>query len=172
LSNFRKVLSGIDISPLLNQVLAHPNLWNTDDSWTRNKPNSVLYATDNIVLRYNSGQVWNRSSLFILTEVRPIIDALMQAIPGEVLGKILISRMTPGQTIAPHIDYWPAPGAPFYQRYQIPISVSPACIFRCGDEDLFMEPGNAYWFNNQVEHSVINNSSDVRISMLTDIHGL
>jgi hypothetical protein len=62
------------------------------------------------------------------------------------------------------------PGVPvYYQRYQIPLSIKPGVVFHCGDEYLSMQPGDAWWFNNQLEHSVTNDSTEDRISMLTDI---
>ena len=171
---FRQLLSGIDVQPLLGQIAEHPELWGNDDIWTRGKPTSALEGVDNIVLRYNRSSQpnlhdWNRPAFNILSEAIPIIFDLMRAIPGEELGRVIISRLPSGGIIPEHIDH-AAPGYPVYwHRYQIPLSVFPGVEFHCGDEELYMEPGNAYWFNNQIMHSVINNSDEVRISMLADI---
>jgi hypothetical protein len=175
-SNFRKILSGIDVHPLLQQIAANPDLWNYDDSWTRFKPGSVaIYDTDSIVLRYNhptprgEAQNWDKPAFGILSCAQKIIFDFMRALPGEHLGKIVITRMQPGEEIREHIDAMPQGWPVYYQRYQIPLSVLPGVVFRCGGEDLYMQPGSAYWFNNQLLHSVVNNSKDPRISMLADI---
>lgn len=93
----------------------------------------------------------------------------MHAIPGKILGKVVITRLHPGQQIAPHIDKMPDGMAPYYQRYQVPLQAAPGVWFRCGDEELQMQPGEAWWFDNQLEHSVVNDSAEDRISLLTDI---
>ena len=49
------------------------------------------------------------------------------------------------------------------------LAAAPGVTFHCGDEHLYMEPGCAYWFDNQVMHSVANESGKDLISMLTDI---
>lgn len=170
--NFRLVLDGIDPMPLVRQVMEHPELWNSDDAWTKGKP--LLYATENIVLRYNKSSQpnlndWDRTAFSILNAAQPIVFNVMRAIPGEHLGKVMISRLRPGEKIDWHIDYWPAVGAPYFQRYQIPLSVSAGVRFICGEEELYMPPGTAWWFDNQVKHAVFNDSAVDRLSMFVDI---
>jgi hypothetical protein len=186
--NFRCILSGIDVQPLLQQLQAHPDLWSKDTEWTRKKgSNAAIYNEENIVLRYltlgmepdrrlylfeeeRNRDNWTRPAFHVLTAAQPIVFNLMRAVPGEHLGHVIITRLAPGAEIGEHIDRWPAvAGPPYWHRHQIPLSVAPGAIFRCGDEELYMEPGNAYWFNNQVMHSVRNESGEDRISMLADI---
>lgn len=173
MQNFRLITDAIDPAPLLAQIEANPQFWNYDDSWTRHKPSGVaIYNTDAIVLWYNEGldwATWARPALSVFTAAEPIVTAVMRAIPGSPLGKIIITRLRPGERIEPHEDKWPE-GLPLYwHRYQIPLSVAPGCLFHCGDEALFMPPGTAWWFNNQRTHSVVNDSDEDRISMLCDI---
>lgn len=175
MKNFRKVLSGIDTAPLLQQIADHPELWNSDEEWRNAKQTTVLYAVNNIILRGvrrtppGQSPQWDRKAFSVLYTAQPIVMDVLRAIPGEHLGNVAISRMAPGEVIAPHIDQMP-PGIPrYYQRYQIPLSVKPGVEFHCGDEQLFMEPGNAYWFNNGIMHSVVNGSAADRIIMRVDI---
>lgn len=186
MKNFRQILSGINPEPLLAQIAAHPRLWNSDDAWTRKKYGSAIYNEDNIVLRHitlgmigqtltlyeedNPRTIWNRLAFSLLPAAQDIIFDLMRSARGEHLGKIILTRMRPGQVIGEHIDNWPPQaGPPYWQRYQIPLSVAPGVIFKCGNEELYMEPGRAYWFDNQKTHSVVNHSTEDRISMLADI---
>ena len=174
MKNFRQILSGIDVAPLLGQIEQNPQLWNIDDAWTKGKVGAAIYETDNIVLRYNKSSRpglndWDKPAFAILNEAQKIIFDVMRAIPGEHLGKVVITRLRSGDVIEPHIDRMP-PGFPIYfQRFQIPLAAAPGVTFHCGDEHLYMEPGCAYWFDNQVMHSVANESGEDRISMLTDI---
>lgn len=172
--NFRNVFSGINPGPLLEQIAANSQLWNSDDSWTRGKDGSPIYAASNIVLRYNKSSTpglndWDRPAFRILWAAQPIILDVMRAIPGEHLGKVMISRLRPGEKIDWHIDLMP-PGMPaYFQRYQIPLNVVAGVRFVVGGEELYMKPGTAWWFNNQMPHAVFNDSSEERISMFADI---
>jgi hypothetical protein len=173
--NFRQVLSDIDVAPLLHQISDNPQLWNTDESWSKYKNNAVIENVENIVLRYNKSSLpglndWDKKAFGILSAAQKIIFDLMRAIPGEHLGKVLITRLRPGEIIRDHIDTWPVVGTkPYFQRYQIPLAVASGVIFKVLDEELHMRPGEAWWFDNQAMHSVINNSDEDRISMLADI---
>ena len=187
MKNFHQILSGIDPGPLLTQLEAHPELWSFETEWTRKKRGSAIYNEENIVLRYltlgmgegarlflyeeeRDRDNWTRPNFHILDTAKPIVFGLMRAVPGEHLGHVIITRLPPGEKITPHTDQWhPAAGAPYWQRYQVPLRADPGVWFYCGDERLYMEPGNAYGFNNQVEHGVANDSCADRISMIVDI---
>jgi hypothetical protein len=191
--NFRQVLSNIEVEPLLGQVDQHPELWSKETEWTR-KGNSKLaiYDTENIVLRYNQPRLpprlaslprdawvritrawqddeWNKPALEVLPAARKIIKDLMAAIPGDHLGKIVLTRLRPGETIPWHIDALPPGWNQYWHRFQIPLRVNPGVRFVVGEEEQYLEPGTAWWFNNQTMHAVFNNSTEDRISMLTDI---
>lgn len=179
MSNFSCVMVGIDPEPLLRQIAGHPELWNNDPTLREDKANTVLYALNNISLRrikspseqrMGSGPPFmNFEAFYTLWSARKIVFDLMRQLKGEILSQVVISRMKPGEVIEPHIDKLP-PGYPLiYQRYQIPLSVKRGVRFICGGEELFMEPGNAYWFDNQVTHSVHNDSDEDRISMRVDL---
>ena len=174
MSHFRQILSNINIEPLLSQLRGNPQLWNSDEAWTGGKIGSAIYNTDNIVLRYNKSSVpglndWSRAAFNLLSAAQDIIFDVMRALPGEHLGKVIITRLRAGEKIDWHIDHMP-PGIPqYFQRYQIPLSVAPGVRFVVEDEELFMPPGTAWWFDNQKSHAVFNDSAEDRISMLTDI---
>lgn len=175
-----KILSDIDVHPLLAQVESHSELWDTDNSWTYGKTTSAIYNVSNIVLRWNRIVGGDKLAFSLLYEARPIVDRVMSLVKGDFLGKVLITRLQPGQRINPHIHVSP-PGVPrVYHTYQIPLSVYPGCVFGCDDEDprlsgrwaeneIYMESGNVYWFENTVSHWVTNDSPEERISMLMDV---
>ncbi len=172
---FRHVLSGIYVGPLLEQIKAQPDLWAPDPYWQQHKQGSVLYAQDNIVLRYMKAPGYTRPAFGRLPAVRKIVLGLMEVLEGALLGNIVISRLRPGERIVSHVDLWPAGVPLLYHRHQVPISVKPGCVFRCGPdryvmtEEVYMPPGTAWWFNNQTWHEVVNDSAEDRISMFCDI---
>ena len=84
---------------------------------------------------------------------------------ASVLG-VIITKIAPGDKIYPHADG----GAPaeYYERYHVMLQNGPGSVFRAGDETVYMQPGDVWWFDNQQEHEVINNRDD-RITMIVDI---
>lgn len=195
--NFQQIASGLDVGPLLNAIQRKPQLWNQYGVRTWH-PESVHRVIDDIVLRYNSFDgreppigddfveavcsrlecvnypPWNE-----LPEVAGLIFPLMFRVQGLHLGRVFISRMRPGTVIPAHSDriapaeeQFPSrmPPAVYYDRYHIVLASSPGVIFKCGDEQISMQKGEAWYFNNQLLHEVVNNSADDRIHLIADIH--
>jgi hypothetical protein len=59
--------------------------------------------------------------------------------------------------------------AVYYERYQLTLRAQTGVVFLAGDERIYMESGTIWWFDNQAQHSVVNNSQDDRIAMTIDI---
>ena len=185
--NFRCV-SGIvrGVQRLLDQLGQNEHLWSTETEWTRKKPGSVIYKTQNIVLRYvtlgaDDGRLylfedernrdnWNRPAAKVLTAAWPIVFDLMHAVRAEHIGHVIITRLAPGEEIATHVDRCPPlPGLPYWQRHQVPLQSDEGVVFKCGDEEKNLRPGKAYWFDNQKPHSVVNKSNRDRLSMIVEL---
>jgi hypothetical protein len=190
--HFQLIATGVDPLPLLHAIALQPQLWNADRTRTWH-PQSAHRVVDDILLRYNEFNpdtddfvervcseltAVNKPAWALLPQATPIIFALMARLNGEHLGRVFISRMAPGICIPPHTDrIAPAeeafpgkiPPAVYYERYQIALKAHPGVLFRAGDETVFMEPGTIWWFDNCVEHEVVNHSQDDRISLVVDI---
>lgn len=165
--------------PILMQIQRNPQLWNQNTLRTTHQ-NSPHTQVDDIWIRFNelppAGQehlvmdqhesIWY-PAIHTLTEIRPFINALMARVNGERLGRIIITKMKPGAKIDPHIDS--GDHAEYYERHHLCLQNTPGSVFRCGDESVYMAPGEVWWFNNQVEHEVINNGSDDRLTLIVDI---
>jgi len=180
LENFLKIADGLDITPLLLKIKQNPSLWDQNTLRTHHSGTAHCEASD-IWLRFNEIPknpetviddkiCINYPAFHILTECHPIILSLMNRVRGEIIGRCLITRLMPGKRIHPHADM----GAPaeYYERYHIPLKSMPGVVFRAGDEQVEMRPGEVWWFDNQKEHEVINNSQDERIVMIVDIRSL
>jgi hypothetical protein len=102
-----------------------------------------------------------------LPEARPLVFNLMAYVQGERLGRVIINKLRPGGRIFPHADT-PA-HAEYWDRFHIVLQSAPGCNFRAGDEMVHMDTGEVWWFNNRIEHEVVNNSADDRIHMVVDI---
>lgn len=179
--------------PLLGAIQRRAELWNAYGVRTWH-PKSVHRVIDDIVLRYNKFdaehddfveavcsriEVSNYPPWNELPEAQAIIFSLMFQTRGMHLGRVFISRMAPGITIPPHTDRiaeaeaeFPVRTIPalYYNRYHVTLASSPGCVFRCGDEQVSMRPGEVWFFRNELIHEVVNNSADDRISLVIDIH--
>lgn len=177
MKNFQQIASNIDVTPLLHAIQRKPNLWNVENIRTR-YPQSPHHQAEDIILRFNDipediSQVVNDKDCFNypalqeLPQARVIIHDLVRRVEGEQLGRVLITKLAPGKSITPHRDE----GAPaeFYERYHVMLQNTPGSVFHCGGESVFMRSGDCWWFNNCKEHSVVNNGSDDRITLIVDI---
>jgi Aspartyl/Asparaginyl beta-hydroxylase len=188
--NFQRIFEGITIAPLLNALYRKPGLWKADD-FLRKFPQGPFGETDTIYLRFqdkvNVGDdeeklraytenrlaghdlhecPW-RPEINELPEARTHINALMSGMGATRLGRCMINRITPGGRIFPHADSpW---HADYWDRYHLVLQSEPGNIFRCGDEQVHMRPGELWWFENAVEHEVTNNSANDRIHMIIDL---
>jgi Aspartyl/Asparaginyl beta-hydroxylase len=190
---FQQIAAGVDPLPLLHALALQPHLWNSNKTRTWH-PQSAHRVVDDVLLRYNDFDA-DRGDDFVervcseihcinlpafaaLPQAVPIVFGLMARVSGEHLGRVFISRMAPGICIPPHSDrIAPAeeafpdkiPPAVYFARYQVALKASPGVIFRAGDEEVFMEPGTIWHFDNTVTHEVLNHSRDDRISLVIDI---
>lgn len=134
-----------------------------DDIWllfNRIPVNAAEVVDDTVVFPYRA---WNE-----LAHLRSLVLDLMRRVDGVRLGRVLLTRLAPGKRILPHADG----GAPaqYFKRYQIALQSLPGCTFRSGDETVQFTSGSVWWFDNRIEHEVINNSADDRIVCIVDIH--
>jgi hypothetical protein len=175
--NLNKIFEQLDVVPLLNALAAKPYLWNQNALRTT-FPGSPHAAVDDIWLFFN--EVLEDETAVIddisvrpypawqeLPQARHLVFDLMRRVEGVQLGRVLITRLSPGKTIPEHADQ----GAPakYYERYQIALQSLPGCTFRAGDESVTFRMGECWWFDNSVPHEIINSSADDRIAMVVDV---
>ena len=168
----------VDSVPTLAALATMPDLWNENTLRTRHHATAHAEA-DDIWLQFNRlpdnpAEVVDDTVVFpypawdALPHLRGHVLDLMRRVDGVRLGRVILTRLAPGKRIYPHIDG----GAPaeYYTRYQIALQSLPGCIFRAGDETVQFQSGSVWWFNNRIEHEIINNSADDRIVCIVDIH--
>jgi uncharacterized cupin superfamily protein len=167
-ANFMQVASGVDVEPLLTQVLAQPELWNKNPC--RLSKRGPHHETQDMFLRYRdetpfveSGDwsgfadahlpVWNKTSDY-LSAARPLIFNLMTHVLGEVLGGVFLYKVEPGKRIYPHVDRgW---HAAYFDKFNICLNSNPRARFQYDGEAMVQAPGDVHWFRNDVTHEVIN----------------
>lgn len=180
--NFLKIAEGVDVMPLLAALHRQPELWNQNLLRTSH-PNTPHKQVEDIWLRFNDLKAYeqtedaahvmdqhesiNYPAFFALPQARSLIFALMARVEGERLGRCIITKLKPGCVIDPHVDS--GDHAEYFERYHIVLQSLPGSVFNAGDESVQMRVGEVWWFNNQAEHSVINNSADDRLHLIIDI---
>jgi hypothetical protein len=175
--DFLKTATNLDVAPLRSALAAAPHLFGQHPQRTED-PLSPHHKVSDIWLRFN--RIENLGPDFIaehdsvwypayekLPEVDHILFPLMAIVHGERLGGVLITKLPPGGQVAVHTDSgW---HADYYEKFYIPIQNGPGSIFRFPSGDIHADPGDCYWFNNAVPHSVINGSDTDRIAMIACI---
>lgn len=176
--NFLKVADGIDVMPLLVALKSNPQLWDQNTLRTCHAETAHSEVSD-IWLRFNEihdesvtdvaddHESINYPAFWALPQARTLIFGLMARVEGERLGRCLITKLPPSGRIHPHEDG--GSHAAYYERFHIVLQSLPGNVFRCGDESVGMRQGEVWWFDNAIEHEVINNSADDRIHLIIDI---
>ena len=177
--NFLKIADGVDVVPLMHALSANEDLWNQNALRTTH-PQTPHKQVDDIWLRFNDLGPFKENILAVadehesicypawksLPQARVIVFDLMRRLEAVRLGRVLITRLAPGNSIDPHEDG--GEHAAYYERVHVVLNGLPGSLFHCGDETVIMRTGEAWWFNNALTHSVVNNSADDRIHMIVD----
>ena len=185
MKNFRLIASNLDTMPLLLAIQRRPELWKID-TYLRDYPQGPFSNAESIILRFPPRSVHetedalkNHESNFdqhenvdqpvfkLLPEARTIIFNLMSYVAGERLGRVMINKLLPGGVIYPHEDT--PVHAEYWDRFHVVLESSPGVMFRCGDEQVGMQTGQIWWFQNAIEHEVVNNSAQDRTHLIIDI---
>lgn len=177
-------LAVVDTAKLMLAIRRRPELWQ-EDTYLRDYPQGPFGETETIMLRFPVKRVLEQEELAranelfdqhenidypaykILHEARPMVMNLFAAVAGERLGRVMINKICPGGRIFPHADT--PEHCDYYTRFHIVLHGLPGCMIRCDDERMDMRTGDVFWFNNKLEHEVVNNSCDDRVSMVVDV---
>lgn len=188
MKNFMLLARDIDVRPLMLAIMRRPELWK-EDTYLRDYPQGPFGEIESIMLRFPEKRVFEQEeelaaykagehffdqhesidypAYAILPEARQIIRDLIHLVGGERLGRVMVNKINPGGRIFPHEDT--PEHAAYYSRFHVVLQSAPGVDFRAGDEHAYMDVGEVWWFNNALEHEVINNSATERIHMVVDI---
>lgn len=179
MNNFLLISKNINVIPLQTEIIRQPQLWKAD-TYLRDYPQGPFSEIETIFLRFPPGSVtaeerakrdphesvWMDGSLH-LPAARPLIFALMAQVQGERLGRVMLNKIPAGHRIYPHADL--PEHANYWDRFHYVVASAPGVMFWCGNEEASMETGDVWWFQNALEHEVINDSSQDRIHLIVDI---
>lgn len=175
--SIRALPGQFDVAPLVGQILAHPQVWNTHRQRTN------LYGTphagvSDIWVRYNAWENYTgdwpafhgpHESVWypvceVLTEVRPLVGAVAAHLGKSQIGGVLITKVPPGGQVAPHVDGgW---HAGFYDKFAVQLQGNDRQAFCFEDSKLSALPGELYTFDNSRRHWVFNRSDEDRMTLI------
>ena len=178
--NFLKLASACNVLPLAVELARQPHLWR-EDTYLRDYPQGPFKDVETVFVRFPTASVselersqkdqhecvWMDGALH-LPSTRTLIFSLMNTVCGERLGRVMVNRIRPGGRIYRHADT--PEHCKYYSRFHYVIASAPGVRFECGEEAVSMATGEAWWFNNALEHEVVNNSEADRIHLIVDIH--
>jgi len=178
--NMKKILTGIDVEPLMKELNEHPLLWNYYPHRTES-PTSPHREASDIWLRYRDyadfdpnnpadfaskhESVWYVAS-FLMPTIRHEIELITEMLGIDELGGCLITKIPPGKQVYPHNDagFW---HSEYYNdKYLLLLQSAYDQKFCYQGEEHRGNAGDLFSFNNLVEHWVVNNSDTDRISLI------
>ena len=180
MNNFA-LIGHVPISRLLIQLKNNPHLW---DQYTERSDgyDSPHKGVSDIWVRYRNRAEFNGSwadfasephdsvwydSADDLPSVRDISFELMNWVRGERLGGILITRVSPGGEVKPHVDG--GYNAETYDKFAVILESAEGQGMYYHEGVMAGPPGSVFWFRNDVPHWVKNESNVDRTTLIISI---
>ena len=188
--HFKKLREGIDVTPYIEELTAHPEAFERDAS--RQKGIPVQRETQAVVLFGVEVGDLDRSQLdyaFLDTQARigkpilyrgePTPEAMMLPTCAQfvrdlccdmkgVPGRAVVARLKPDGRIYKHRDdqlYWL-----LRDRYHLVVKCGEkGSWFKAGDEEVCMRQGELWWFDPTVYHEAHNLCDEPRIHFVMDV---
>ena len=185
LKNFTLIQDGVDVSGVLSELEANPDLWG-EHGRRKTAPGSPHTGMSDIWVRYNDDAPYERGERpwtefndlhlpvwyrgwDLLPSLKPIVFDLMAQVEGEMIGGVLITRIPPGQGIDWHADQagW---HVQYFEKFYLSLKSAPGAKFWCDadgeKEALEPKPGEIWLFDNRKPHAVTNHSGEDRITCI------
>ena len=174
--NFQRLLTNLDVGPMLDALDARPQLWE-EITVRQEAPGSPHHDTECVWLRgpreitldsvFNELQAVDYLSMHELAEpIYNLVAPVLREIGSTALGRVLIVKLKPGGVIDAHEDT--GRYAKAYSRFHLVLTSEPGNVFECDGESVHMAPGELWWFNHRGEHQVRNGSEHDRIHVIFD----
>lgn len=91
-----------------------------------------------------------------------------RALLSGKMARAMLSRLDAGSTI-----FWHTDNGPYHSRtarFHMPLVTNPGCTMYSGNEQLHMEIGSLWYFNNKVRHSAANWGSTHRVHLIFEMY--
>jgi quercetin dioxygenase-like cupin family protein len=153
-----------ELAALSAQWVLHFNKMHYDGEWSAISLRSVNGSIDNIIPdNFTTSQF--RDTIFM--DQCPYIKSIVAQFPGECRSVRLL-KLSPGAVIKEHTDG----GLCFEQgeaRIHIPITTNPQVAFYLDGERMNLAPGECWYMNFNLPHSIANLGNTDRVHLVMDI---
>ena len=171
---FKLIRSGINVAPLVEEVRSQEQAWLIDTG--RQDRIRVQRDTNTIFIRAAS----HRSDLHInenqetrltsMAELFPRALAFMTEFAQEMecqLSRATIVRLKPKSRVLRHVDE----GSYYFvrDRFHLVLKSAAGSVLRSGGEEVRMQEGELWWFDNKQFHDAYNDSDEWRIHYIFDL---
>jgi hypothetical protein len=155
--NFTRIADGLDVTPGLGDIAAHPEYW-------------IQLGGDALLTIPLLNSEWERQLETELPEIWKLVDRLLAILAAEHgdTGRLCHARiglMPPGAGLPPHFD---GIDGITQRRYQLALRSEPGVTLIVGGEKRWPRPGEAWRIEASRTHSVRNDSGADRITLLFD----
>ena len=168
--NIRLIKSKVDVSAIREEV----NRWEEDWGVQKTYENTdQLHDLPVAVLQLVIGVVEKQGdhpSNSEMSQRTPLYDKyvatkkwLQENAPNH--DRVALLRLPPNGEVGLHIDE----GSYYLTRDRYHLSIQGKYIYRVGDQEVIIEPGTLFWFNNKIPHGTKNIGDEPRITMVFDV---
>ena len=168
--NIRLIKRGIDVSAIRDEVNRWEEDWGVQKTYNHtgqlhDLPVSVLQLVIGMVEK--EGDHPSNSELSVRTPLYDkyvaTSDWLKQNAPKH--DRVAFLKIPVGGDVGLHIDE----GTYYHTRDRYHLAIQGSYIYKVGDQEVIIEPGTWFWFNNKIMHGTKNIGDVPRITMVFDI---
>lgn len=176
MKHFRLIRSGVAVSPLLKALSSVDAAWDLQTG--RQEKVRVQREALAVPIRGLRKSCLHGRARRDVQESRwttgsarfPLIRHFLQSVAEDLdcgLGRAKLVALPAGRRVYPHIDR-----GRYYQlhdRYHLVLKSSLGSWLRAGDEEVRMQEGELWWFDNRQIHEAYNDGDEDRVHLIFDL---
>ena len=173
---FKLVKENVDTRPFLDEIAAFPGGW---DAFTGRQQKIKVQRESKAIpirglvkskIRGRRRRDVHESRITTSAGYFPHAVSFIEAYAAEQnaeLGRAKLVNLPPGCRVFRHIDR----GDYYFirARHHLVLQSPKGSFLTCGDEEVRMQPGEFWWFDNNAPHESINDSDVGRIHLIFDL---
>lgn len=174
--HFRLIRENVDTSAIRQELMAHDDAWLVETGRQVRAP--AQKDTNAIPLRgLRRSAIYGRRRRDVhesrytgisarFPETVRLIESLAIELGGE-LGRAKLAQVPPGKKVLPHVDR-----GEYYRlrnRHHLVIRSEKGSPLQAGGEEVRMQEGELWWFDNSALHAAQNDSTANRVHLIFDV---
>ncbi len=176
-SRFLRIAAGLDVTPLLAELAAAPEMWLADTS--RQRKVRCQRDTQNIFLRAarkplppgakNANDVHETRTMRSAARFPEAVSFCREiaSLHDGELGRATLVALQPHGWVRPHRD-----GGDYYRirdRFHLVLRSPGGSPLTCGEDAVVMQEGELWTFDNKVRHEARNPTGEPRVHLIFDV---